>query len=122
VTVTEQKIFTRHDVMTLQCSFQQSENSEINMQRKILGCKRSELLKKGKLKLIIKDVMTNQILSKTGGTKFLKTLTLMYQTRLRSITQCHNNYIYQSDDLKYHKVSPVLTLGLLILLPDVKIL
>jgi hypothetical protein len=72
---------------------QQSENSEINVSRKIRGSKRCEMVEKGKQKLTIKDVMNNHILHETGGSKFLKTLTLMYQTRRRRITQCHNIYI-----------------------------
>lgn len=120
VTGTKQKIFTRHNVMTLRSSFQQSENSWINVWRRILGCKRYELVKKGKLKLIIKYVMNNNILPKSGGSKFLKLLTVIYQTRRRLITLCHNIYIYHRDNLKCHKVSTVLTLGLMIVRPDVK--
>ena len=101
--------------MTLLNFFQQSEDSEINVSREILGCKRCEMVEKGKKKLIIRDVMNNHILPKTGGSKFLKTLTLVYQTRRRSTTQCHNIYIYHRGNLKCHKVSPVLTLGLSIL-------
>jgi hypothetical protein len=82
------------------------------------------MVEKGKHKhrLIIKDVMNNHILHKTGCSKFLKTLTLIYQTRRRRIMQRHNIYIYRRDNLEYHKVSSGLMLGLLILLPDMKML
>jgi len=48
VTVTKQKIFTRHNVMALQSFFQQSENSEINVSEETLGCKTCEMVEKGK--------------------------------------------------------------------------
>ena len=66
--------------------------------------------------------MNNHILPKIGGSNSLKTLTFIYQTRRRHITQCHNIYNYHSDKLKYHKVSSVLILGLSILLPDMKMI
>ena len=58
--------------MALQSFFQQSENSEINVSVEIFGCKTCQMVEKGEQNLVIRDVMNNHVLTKTGGKKFLK--------------------------------------------------